>query len=310
MLDSVYEQGLSESCFEVVVINDGTPDGSMQIVEEYVKKHGNLNVLNKENGGVSSARNMGLDAAKGKYALFLDADDELIEGSLPFVIDYLGSHEKIDMMVTRQIRKCNNHEWEVKAPALLDDCLYDGLETYKRQYVKINAGGGICRVEFLKKNSLRFPEGVKNGEDTIFFGLVQIYAQSIVFKNHFLYRINEVQSSASRNNYSIIGRRFACTMNEVAIIRKSIVTIDRARRGIFEYVVYQLLSNTTNYYTLSSDLTYIELKKNIKLKELLPLDTRNMFCMKRQARIMNFSFTLYYFLYWIKNKTKIRKNSN
>ncbi|SES03960.1 glycosyltransferase family 2 protein [Pedobacter rhizosphaerae] len=74
-LDSVFEQTLP--ALEVIVINDGSKDNTLQILQDYklTKHRSNLIVINKENGGVSSARNCGMAIAKGEWIAFLDSDD-------------------------------------------------------------------------------------------------------------------------------------------------------------------------------------------------------------------------------------------
>ena len=63
--------------FELILVNDGSPDRSGEICEEYAKKDIRIKVLHKENGGPSSARNVGLDNATGEYICFIDSDDTI-----------------------------------------------------------------------------------------------------------------------------------------------------------------------------------------------------------------------------------------
>ena len=74
-LDSVYNQGLNHDTFEILAINDGSTDDSERIITSYSKKVDNIHLINKENGGVSTARNVGIEAAKGDYLAFCDSDD-------------------------------------------------------------------------------------------------------------------------------------------------------------------------------------------------------------------------------------------
>jgi len=60
---------------ELIIVNDGSKDGSATIIDAYATKHRNIRAIHKENGGVSSARNLGIEHATGKYLAFLDADD-------------------------------------------------------------------------------------------------------------------------------------------------------------------------------------------------------------------------------------------
>ena len=74
-LDSLLKQTLED--IEIVCINDGSTDKSLEILEEYSKKYSNIKVYSKENGGCGSARNMGIDNAEGEYIEFVDSDDIL-----------------------------------------------------------------------------------------------------------------------------------------------------------------------------------------------------------------------------------------
>ena len=68
--------------FELLLIDDGSTDGSPRICDEYAEKDSRVRVIHKENGGVSSARNLGIETAKGDYLTFCDADDELLSTAL------------------------------------------------------------------------------------------------------------------------------------------------------------------------------------------------------------------------------------
>lgn len=72
-VDSVLNQTFTD--YEVILVNDGSPDGSPDICDEYDKNYKSVTVIHKENGGVSSARNAGLEIARGEYVMFLDSDD-------------------------------------------------------------------------------------------------------------------------------------------------------------------------------------------------------------------------------------------
>ena len=72
-VDSIIKQSFSD--YELILVNDGSKDKSLELCEEYERKYKNIRVINKENGGASSARNAGLDVAEGDYILFSDSDD-------------------------------------------------------------------------------------------------------------------------------------------------------------------------------------------------------------------------------------------
>lgn len=81
-IESIFMQGLDDEEFEIIIINDGTPDNSMGVIEDIINQHKNIKVINQENQGLSVARNKGIVAARGEYILMSDSDDLLIYNSL------------------------------------------------------------------------------------------------------------------------------------------------------------------------------------------------------------------------------------
>lgn len=83
---SIFRQGLSANEFEVILVNDGTPDNSMGVIADIVESHDNIKVVNQCNQGVSVARNAGLHIAKGEYVYFMDSDDLLVDNGLSILL--------------------------------------------------------------------------------------------------------------------------------------------------------------------------------------------------------------------------------
>ena len=74
-LDSLLKQDLPFEEYEIICVNDGSKDGSLAVLQNYAEKHPNIRIIDKENGGVTTARNAGLEVAKGDFIWFFDADD-------------------------------------------------------------------------------------------------------------------------------------------------------------------------------------------------------------------------------------------
>lgn len=84
-IDSILNQTFTD--FEVLLINDGSTDSSGSICDEYAKKDSRVRVFHKENGGVSLARNIGIDKALGLWTLFVDSDDWLDLGTFSLIVN-------------------------------------------------------------------------------------------------------------------------------------------------------------------------------------------------------------------------------
>ena len=85
--ESIFNQGLKDDEYEVIIVNDGTKDRSMEMITDIVSQHNNITIINQENQGLSVARNNGIAAAKGEYILMPDSDDMLVEHSLKPLLD-------------------------------------------------------------------------------------------------------------------------------------------------------------------------------------------------------------------------------
>ena len=72
-IESIINQSFND--FELIIVNDGSTDNSKEIIEKYAKLDSRITIINKENEGVASARNLGIDRSIGKYLFFCDSDD-------------------------------------------------------------------------------------------------------------------------------------------------------------------------------------------------------------------------------------------
>ena len=97
-IESIFMQGLDDEEFEIIIINDGTPDNSMGVIEDIINQHKNIKVINQENQGLSVARNKGIVAARGEYILMSDSDDLLIYNSLKPLLEK-ALESKADLVV-------------------------------------------------------------------------------------------------------------------------------------------------------------------------------------------------------------------
>lgn len=108
-LDSLVMQTISYEDMEVLLINDGSTDGSLKICKEYETIYPFFKIIDKENGGVSSARNEGIKLSKGKYIMYLDSDDRFSEETVKNVIDYFDEiYDMVDVVTFKRVMYFEN----------------------------------------------------------------------------------------------------------------------------------------------------------------------------------------------------------
>jgi|GEM_PF-465572 len=102
-LGSIFCQNVSEDLLEVIVINDGSTDGTPRAIEEYAKEHRNLVYISQENQGLSGARNSGLRRATGDLVWFVDGDDRVTENSIQTILSYFEKYPNADLLTFDRI---------------------------------------------------------------------------------------------------------------------------------------------------------------------------------------------------------------
>ncbi len=170
-LDSILSQSFTD--FELLLIDDGSSDGSGLICDSYAEKDHRIRVFHKENGGVSSARNMGLDEAKGEWVYFVDSDDELLHDGLQVLFD--NTNKEVDVVLAGFEEVS---EEGVISPGVKDRIV---LRLNKKQsLMSVYQGYGfyyfylgyMClrmfRNSIIKQRRLRFDNSIAVKEDTLF----------------------------------------------------------------------------------------------------------------------------------------------
>lgn len=164
-VDSVLKQNLSEC--EIILVDDGSPDNSGKICDEYANKFDFIKVIHKENGGLSSARNTGLEVAQGEYIIFMDSDDFWNEKvSVSKMLDFVKANPKTDMFIFSSLDyiegegyyRRKEHELLGSVPTDTVRNCYSTL--LKNGNIEVSACTKILKKEFVIKNSLTFRSGI------------------------------------------------------------------------------------------------------------------------------------------------------
>lgn len=112
-IDSLLDQDLSKEDYEIILVDDGSPDRCGEICDEYASKYANIRVVHRKNGGLSAARNSGIEIARGKYIQFVDSDDYLEPNVLKALIEKM---ERDNLDILRFNYQNVNEKYEVFGP--------------------------------------------------------------------------------------------------------------------------------------------------------------------------------------------------
>lgn len=170
-IDSVLSQCFTD--FELLLVDDGSSDGSGDVCDRYAQRDSRVRVFHKENGGVSSARNLGLDYAKGDWIYFVDSDDEIFPGGLQTMVDCIS--DDVDLVLAGYERYDENGNLDYGIDERIVTLLspQESVETlYERhgKYYDFLTYGCIrlLRNSIIQKSQIRFSTELANKEDTLF----------------------------------------------------------------------------------------------------------------------------------------------
>ena len=195
-IDSVLSQPVS---LELILVDDGSTDGSGAICDCYAREHTNVRVFHTPNHGVSHARNVGLDHAQGCYITFLDADDELCAGALDLLLKLLLDHNA-DIAVGKKLTITRsgeeNHFMFPQKTELWTgtDGVQNALADHPATYT---VWGKLYRAELVR--DIRFVEGMRVHEDSFFVFSCMLREPRVIVADEAVVRYHLSENSASRS---------------------------------------------------------------------------------------------------------------
>ena len=205
-LTSCFCQNLPAEEFEVIVVNDGTPDNSMMYVEEMAKQHSNIVIVSQTNAGLSAARNKGMSIAKGEYVWFVDSDDWIKNNCLKEIYN-ICKNEDLDILYIGSIRvKIDN---SMRRDFSYDlNSIYSGKDCLKFDKIMPCAQYAIYKKSFLNNNNLSFYVGIYH-EDFEFTYRAIYFANRVKFVDeiyyyHFLSPNSIVRSINPKKSFDLI----------------------------------------------------------------------------------------------------------
>lgn len=192
---------------QIILVDDGSTDGSGQICDRFAEKDERITVIHQSNAGVSAARNVGLREAKGKYIVFADCDDTLPQDAYENLIKEV-KENYLSMGCVRLMSENGTlqnslsfGEKEISIDTFLKDLFlekkfpYLGYPTDK-----------LFQMELIKKYGLSFDESIKLNEDRLFVLAYALHCKGVIFSEHIIYNYRQRESGviqSTRRNATV-----------------------------------------------------------------------------------------------------------
>ena len=243
-VDSVINQTYKN--LEIILVDDGSPDNCPKICDEYAKKDKRIKVIHKENGGVGSARNKGMEKAVGEYITFVDSDDWLEKNFIQEMLFIINKY-KVDYVTCGYYRVYENKKEIINGN--LEEIVIDSKE-YVNKLLNVQNGYGFVHMKLIKKekiSSLRFEEKLVVGEDALFNIQLCKNIDKIVIYNKPLYNYYFNTNSVVRkynNEYCNNYLKSMIYMSEY--IRKNYKS-ENVIQNLYNYIAYHVLLICVNY---------------------------------------------------------------
>ncbi len=180
-IDSILKQSFTD--FELILVNDGSPDNCPIICDEYADKDDRIKVIHKENGGLSDARNTGINKARGKYISFIDSDDFIVENAYEVLISQ-AEINSLDIITGNALNYYSEENIRLKTRKRSFEIVLNGRSFLKKSY---DEGAMVhCVVSsiyssaLIKDNNLYFKKGILH-EDNLWTPQVFLKAERVMY---------------------------------------------------------------------------------------------------------------------------------
>lgn len=268
-IESVINQTYTD--IEILIVDDGSPDRSIEKIEIYNDPR--IKILRKENGGLSDARNYGLERSKGEYIIFVDSDDWIDTDFLSNCINYLDNNQEIDLIILGYIKDYEDKNektlrTQTVIPIRKNFIVKDLNLEFNSQNIDLMGYtvNKIYRKSIISKGNHRFLRGITLVEDALFNFNVLKDVKNILFldKAYYHYRIKPVKTLMStfrKDPFHLILKKTEA-LNE--LLEKWMFSDQDINRAMSVSIVDGLIYCFSNTFILGNTLKSKDQKDYIK----------------------------------------------
>ncbi len=307
-IESLLSQTL-EDC-EFIFVNDGSTDDSVSIIQQYQINEPRIQLYNQENKGVSSARNKGIQLAKGDYIGFVDADD-YVENTMFQELYDCAIKQKVDIVIANYFKVVDGKSFPILSKFSADTTFTKAEinETIIPEFIKGSALNSCCNKLYKSSRikNIHFPNGIPLGEDGIFNLQAFNSAERVFFLNYFGYHYQEVAGSATRS--SAIKNYFKRALEVYKMDYQVFVSFDLDPEKVAEWKSIRLLNNVISYIHIylqsKGEFTFFDAIKSVKDMIAHPIVQESVHKYYTEIRIGQNKYKQF-ILHCIKNKSLIQ----
>ncbi|MBQ1298826.1 glycosyltransferase family 2 protein [Candidatus Saccharibacteria bacterium] len=201
-LDSLVEQ--SHKKIKIICVDDGSTDGTSEILNRYRKKYRRVQIINQKNGGRSLARNTGLKAVKTKYVMFCDSDDWYEKNMCENMIDAM-ERSRADLVVCGVNMVYETHDEMKESDENYYKLNYSGEQQIDDEKIS-KTNGSVCnkifKMDVVRGNKICFPKDLNTAEDYYFYCAYMSVSKTVYFLNQKLYNYRRHDNSIMSNNFN------------------------------------------------------------------------------------------------------------
>ncbi len=261
-LDSIVNQTYKN--LEIIIVNDGSNDNSLEIINRYSQNDRRIKIINLENKGVSFARNIGIKNSEGNYISFVDSDDYLNLNTYEKLAENLDGE---DLIIFNYGRFENSTGEIIKEKYVSDDEMQELPEEKRYLYSKINHScwNKLYKTEYLKRNKFKFFEILY---EDVFFNLEVIYSTNnikILNESFYNYRVNRkdsIMGNRNNNDLNYIQRQVSAYKTNFENINK---LIEKNKNNYSAGKLVYILSERENWRAkLERNLNFEEIDKYLR----------------------------------------------
>ena len=277
-LQSICKQ--KSNYIEIILVNDGSYDGSLKIVKRFKKKFKYIKLIdNKKNCGVSISRNKGIEKAKGDYIFFIDSDDKLIGNTLNKIIFFLNKNKKIDVFSIRS-RLINSNK--IDKNQIFQSSINTNPLSVIKDFNKFRATcwNFIVKKSFLEKEKITF-KNIRVFEDQAFVTSVLCEVKNLRLIKYPIYerRLSEINTLGRKTGFIII-KSCINLINEIEKIHNTnVLKNDQIKKKFLISRVNFILGQLLDNILICSNSEIKKIKKPLidNYKFLKKLDNKNKF---------------------------------